>query len=154
LQDADAEDVARTVLMRLAVKLRQFVYDPEQSFRGWLRTMARRAWLDFVAERQKQPREPGDPIQALEDQAAGKDLEQRLGELFDLELLEEAADRVRERIEPKTWEAFQRTTIRGEPAQEVARALAMPLASVFKAKSNVRKMLQEVIRQLENEPVA
>src|SRR4051812_8102449 len=44
LQEADAEDVAQAVLLRLAVKLRQFDYDPAQSFRGWLRTMARHAW--------------------------------------------------------------------------------------------------------------
>jgi RNA polymerase sigma-70 factor (ECF subfamily) len=154
LQEADAEDVAQSVLLRLAFKLRQFVYDPSLSFRGWLRTLARRAWLDFVADRQKQPRMPGDPLRVLEDQAAGEDLEHRLAELFDLELLEEAAQRVRERVEEQTWAAFHRTSILNQSAQEAAQALSIPLASVFKAKSNVRKMLQEEIRRLEKEPAA
>jgi len=154
LQEADAEDVAQAVLLRLAMKIRQFRREPAHSFRGWLRTLARHAWADFVADRQKEAREPGDPLRALEDQAAGDDLERHLAELFDLELLEEATDRVRDRIEPKTWEAFHRTTIQAESAQTVALALAMPLASVYKAKSNVQKMLQREIRLLEKEPVA
>jgi RNA polymerase sigma-70 factor (ECF subfamily) len=154
LQEADAEDVAQAVLLRLATKIRQFVHDPAHSFRGWLRTLARHAWADFVTDHQKQAREPGDPLRALEEQAAGEDLTNHLAQLFDLELLEEATDRVRDRIEPKTWEAFHRTTVLTESAQMVAQALDMPLASVYKAKSNVRKMLQEEIRLLEKEPVS
>jgi RNA polymerase sigma-70 factor (ECF subfamily) len=152
LQEADAEDVAQTVLLRLAVKLRVFVYDQSQSFRGWLRTMVRNAWVDFLAEHLKETREPGDPLRVLEDQAVGDDLEHRLAEMFDLELLEEATARVRERVEEKTWEAFHRTSTQGEATQDVARALATTAGNVFRAKSKVRQMLQEEIRRLEKEP--
>jgi RNA polymerase sigma-70 factor (ECF subfamily) len=40
LQDADAEDVAQEILLKLARKLRDFAYDPKSSFRGWLKTVA------------------------------------------------------------------------------------------------------------------
>ena len=70
-------------------------------------------------------------------------------EAFDLELLELAANRVRERVEPHTWEAFQLTALDGLSGAEAAARLDMPVASVFKAKSNVQKMLQEEIAQLE-----
>ena len=40
LQDADAEDVTQEILVKLAQKLRGFVYDPSRSFRGWLKTIA------------------------------------------------------------------------------------------------------------------
>ena len=34
LQEADAQDVTQMVLLRLSVKVREFVYDPSRSFRG------------------------------------------------------------------------------------------------------------------------
>src|SRR5437763_1850266 len=39
LQEADAKDVSQTVLLKLAEKMRVFHYDPDRSFRGWLRTL-------------------------------------------------------------------------------------------------------------------
>ncbi len=148
LQDADAHDVCQTVMLRLAAKLRVLVYDPTQSFRGWLYTLARHAWMDFVRDRQKRG-EAGDPTAALHTKEAQADLETRLAEAFDLELLEEATMRVKRRIEDKTWEAFRQSALLGASAAEAAAQLQMPIASVFKAKSNVQKMLQEEIRQLE-----
>src|SRR5712671_4422401 len=47
LQDADAEDVTQTILLKLSQKLREFVYDPSRRFRSWLKTVARHAWRDF-----------------------------------------------------------------------------------------------------------
>jgi len=42
LQDADAQDVAQEILLKLARKLRDFDYNPQSSFRGWLKTVAHR----------------------------------------------------------------------------------------------------------------
>lgn len=152
LQDADCHDICQTVLLRLAAKLRVFAYDSTQSFRGWLYTLTRHAWADFVADLQKRV-QPADPAAALQELAAREDLESRLKDLFDLELLEESLARVKARVEEKTWEAFRRTTLVGESATEVACVLNMPLASVFKAKSNVRKMVQDVVKSLESPEV-
>jgi RNA polymerase sigma-70 factor (ECF subfamily) len=148
LQDADAQDVCQTVMVRLAAKLRVLVYDPAQSFRGWLHTLARHAWSDFVTDRQKRAAAT-DATAALHSVQARDDLETRLADAFDLELLEEATARVRKRVEEKTWEAFRRTALLGETAAAAAAALGMPVASVFKAKNNVQKWLQEEVRRLD-----
>jgi RNA polymerase sigma-70 factor (ECF subfamily) len=151
LQNADADDVTQTVLVQLAAKLRGFVYDPSRSFRGWLKTLTRHAWSDFVADRQRAVAGAGGSgmFEVLHSVAARDDLEKRMEESFDLELLELAAHRVRERVEPHTWEAFQLTALEGLSGAEAAARLGMPVASVFKAKSNLQKMLQEEIAQLE-----
>lgn len=150
LQDADCDDVAQAVLVKLATKLRGFVYDPSRSFRGWLKTLTRHAWSDFVADRQRAvPGAGGDMVEALLSVEAGSDLEQRMEEAFDLELLELATNRVRDRVQPQTWEAFRLTALDGLSGAEVAAKLGMPVASVFKAKSNVQKMLQAEITRLE-----
>jgi RNA polymerase sigma-70 factor (ECF subfamily) len=151
LQEADAQDVTQIVLLQLAAKMRTFVYDPSRSFRAWLKTLARHAWSDFIADRQRTATASGDSrsLAALETVPARTDLEARLQEVFDLELLQLATDHVRERVEPHTWEAFRLTALEGLPGAEVALRLGMPVVSVFKAKSNVHKMLQGEIARLE-----
>lgn len=151
LQDADCDDITQTVLVKLATKLRGFVYDPARSFRGWLKTLTRHAWSDFVADRQRAVASAGGSgaFETLLSVQAGEDLEQRMAEAFDLELLELATNRVRDRVLPQTWEAFRLTAMEGLSGAETGSRLGMPVASVFKAKSNVQKMLQEEITLLE-----
>src|SRR4051795_3878450 len=60
LQDADAEDVTQTILVKLSDKLRAFAYDPSRSFRGWLKTVAHHAWRDFEESRRRAGRGAGD----------------------------------------------------------------------------------------------
>lgn len=148
LQESDAQEVAQNVMVRLASKLRVLSYDPSLSFRGWLYTIAWNAWSDFVSDQRKRGVQD-DPTEVLQSVAAREDLEQRLAEVFDLELLEEATSRVKARVEEKTWEAFRRTAIMDQKTAVVSAELNMPIASVFKAKSNVQKMLQEEVAKLE-----
>jgi RNA polymerase sigma-70 factor (ECF subfamily) len=151
LQEADAQDVTQMVLVRLAAKLRTFVYDPSRSFRAWLKTLARHAWSDFVSDRQRTVEGSGGTgmYEILHTVEARDDLERRLEEAFDLELLQVAAANVRERVEEHTWEAFRLTAMDGLSGVEAASRLGIPVASVFKAKSNVQKMLREEIDRLE-----
>jgi RNA polymerase sigma-70 factor (ECF subfamily) len=151
LQEADAQDVAQSVLVLLAVKLRSFVYDPSRSFRAWLKLLTRHAWSDFLAERRKPGTGSGDSrmVERLESVEARTDLERRLEEAFDLELVETAKARVRDRVAPQTWRAFQLTAIEGLSGADAAGRLGMQVAAVFMAKSNVKKMIQEEIALLD-----
>ncbi|HMF12924.1 MAG TPA: sigma-70 family RNA polymerase sigma factor [Gemmataceae bacterium] len=153
LQDADAEDVTQDILVKLTHKLRAFAYDPSRSFRGWLKTVTHHAWRDF-----KDSRRPGqsaggdgkaqDKMLTLE---AREDLTQRLEGAYDLELLDAAKARVRLRIAPHTWEAFQLAAIDGLPVADVAARVGLQVAMVYVAKSKVQKMLQEEIAKLETD---
>ncbi len=73
----------------------------------------------------------------------------RLDEEFDQELLAEAAERVRRRVEPHTWEAFRLTALEGLSGAVAAEQLGMKVVTVFKAKSKVRKMLREEVARPE-----
>ena len=151
LQDADAEDVTQTILVKLTQKFRAFAYDPSRSFRGWLKTVAHHAWRDFEGGR-RHPQPAGGDSQVQElmlTLEAREDLAQKLEEAFDLELLEAAKVRVRLRVAPQTWEAFRLVALEGLPAAEVAARVQMQVAMVYVAKSKVQKMLQEEIRNLE-----
>jgi RNA polymerase sigma factor (sigma-70 family) len=150
LQDADAEDVTQEVLLKLARKLREFTYNPEGSFRGWLKTVAHHAWRDFVDGRSLARPATSEPVwELLYSVEAREDLIHKLEDAFDHELLETAKVGVRLRVAPHTWEAFQLTAIEGLPVDEVAAKVQMQVAMVYVAKSKVKKMLQEEIQKLE-----
>jgi RNA polymerase sigma-70 factor (ECF subfamily) len=150
LQDADAEDVAQEILLKLARKLRDFAYNPKSSFRGWLKTVAHHAWRDFVDGRSLARPIADERIwELLQSVEAREDLVQKLEEAFDYELLEAAKVQVRLRVAPHTWEAFRLVAIEGLPVAEVAAHVHMQVAMVYVAKSKVKKMLQEEIQKLE-----
>jgi RNA polymerase sigma-70 factor (ECF subfamily) len=153
LQEADAEDVTQMVLVRLAERMRTFAYDPSKSFRGWLRTLTRHAWSDFIEARQRGGRASGDTATdaALHTLPARDDLVARLEEQFDQEVLEEATARVRLRIDPASWDAFQLLAVEGLSGAEAARQLNRKVAAVFKARARVQAMLRDEIARLEGD---
>jgi RNA polymerase sigma-70 factor (ECF subfamily) len=151
LQEADAEDVTQAVLLKLAEKMRAFEYDPAKSFRAWLKTVTRHAWLDSCSGRPAAAAGGSQAVQLLQTVEAREDLVRRLDAEFDRELLDEASARVRVRVAPRTWEAFERTAVRGESGAEAGKALGMKVATVFVARSKVQKMLQEELQKLNAE---
>jgi RNA polymerase sigma factor (sigma-70 family) len=150
LQESDAQDVTQDVLVRLAVKMREFVYDPARSFRAWLKTLARHALSDFCDDRGRVGAAGGSQaVQILQSVEAREDLVRQLEDEFDRELLEEAIMRVRSRVVPKTWRAFELTAHEGRSGAEAAEELGMTAAAVFVARGRVQKLLQEEVRKLE-----
>ena len=80
---------------------------------------------------------------------AGQDLLDRLAAMFDLELLEQAKERVRGRIDEKTWLAYLGTAEEHRKPAEVARELGMKVGAVFQAKHSVIKQLGREIESLQ-----
>jgi RNA polymerase sigma factor (sigma-70 family) len=148
LQDADARDVTQVVMLKLFRRLRTFEYDPKQSFRGWLWKVVHDAWVDFLAERNRGVATGAD-LSLLDELPSRDDLLKYLDAEFDREVLEEAYARVRVRVAPQTWEAFHLTALEDVSAADAARQLGTSVANVFKAKSNVLKMVSKEVRRLD-----
>jgi RNA polymerase sigma-70 factor (ECF subfamily) len=151
LQEADAHDVTQDVLLRLAAKMKDFRYDPSKSFRAWLKTLTHHALSDFLEARCRSARGSGDSavLDQLNNVEARSDLLRQLETEFDREVLELASDRVRERVEAHTWEAFRLLAHEGLSGAEAAARLGLKVATVWVARSKVQKMLQEEVRRLE-----
>jgi RNA polymerase sigma-70 factor (ECF subfamily) len=153
LQDADMLDVTQAVLLKLAQQVKDKRFNPakQKSFRGWLKTVTYHAWCDYVSACQRAGRGSGDSgVRAvLESQEAGDSLVRSIDEDYERVLLEEASTRVRKRVAPHTWEAFRLTALEGLSGAEAAARLNMKVANVFVAKSDVKRMLQEEVRQLD-----
>ena len=149
-QEADALDVSQVVLSKLAVHMRHFAYDPSRSFRSWLRAVALNAWRDSLdARRPDAASGETEILERLHGLQARDDLMRRLEEQFDLELLEEARRRVRGRVLPRTWDAYELTAVECLSGAEAATRLGMSVAAVFTAKASVLRMLRDETHDLE-----
>jgi RNA polymerase sigma-70 factor (ECF subfamily) len=152
LQASDAEDVTQEVLLKFLAVIKQFRYDPNRSFRSWLKTVTNRALTDFARARQRiTSRERGQAELLAQSPDALAELERNFEGAFDGELLGLAMHRVEKRVKPRTWQAFQLTTFEGLSGAEAAQRLDMPVAQLYVAKNRVQKLLQEEILILRGE---
>ncbi len=149
LQEADAEDVAQDVIAILTRKIANFRYDPAQSFRAWLKVITYHALSDLIAGRSRAIGDQHAP--GFETVEARDDLERRLDELFDRELLEHAMIRVRAQVAATTWKAFWMVAFEGHSGAEASQLIGIPVASVFLAKHRVQKSIRKEIARLEGE---
>jgi RNA polymerase sigma-70 factor (ECF subfamily) len=153
LQEADAEDLTQTILLKLLRVMHTFEYDPTLRFRNWLRTVVQNAWNDLLRTLERTRALTGtmgktDPLDTLE---ARDDLVTQLEAAYDRELLELAASRVRLRIAPQTWDVYRLSAIEQLPVNDVAARLNMKVAAVYKARNNVQKYLRDEVKYLEGE---
>lgn len=156
LQDSDAADVAQEVLIRLVRAMGSFAYEPGRgSFRGWLKTVTHNAVRDLVNDCRRHGRGAGDThaLQTLADvcdEAASEELERRITQQYEQELLQEAEVRVQARVQPHTWQAYHQTAVGQQAPQTVAEELGMSVAEVYVARSRVLKMLSEEVERLDS----
>lgn len=148
----DAEQIASDVLLKLSCGRALATFDRRRGrFRPWLRSVVRRAALDYRRELKRvvggagQGQSDADPVAALLDpaslEALAEELDLRLSR--DLREAEAAIERVRARVKSDTWEAYYRTAILGQPAVETADALGLSVPAVYMAKLRVGAMLRE-----------
>jgi RNA polymerase sigma-70 factor, ECF subfamily len=149
LLDQDCADLVQEVFTALLQKLRDFRYDPQQSFRGWLRTFLRNKWREV--QRQRFP-VPVDASQGpLADLADPSDTN-LLGEVEYREyLVQRALVLIQGDFQPATWRAWQEFAVAGRPAAEVARELGMTSHAVYLAKARVLRRLREELDGLLDE---
>ena len=145
LQVADAEDVTQSILLELTRQMRTFEYDPAGRFRGWLKTVASRAWRRFLESRHRIGMSGVEDLLAAAAEAQFVD---HLEQEADRELLELALQRVRERVQPQTWEVFRLQAFEGWSGAEAGAAVGMTSATAFVARSKVTKMIRTELQQM------
>ena len=151
LQPADAQDVSQNVFLMLTSRLQHFQYEPTGCFRAWLKTVTHHAWQDYMRKWRRDRSGSGTDtsVAALLTLEAREDLSRRLMDAFDEDIYREAVARIRLRIEPRTWDAFQLLAIEGLSGAEAAHRLGMKVATVFVARSKVQHMLSAEIARLD-----
>jgi RNA polymerase sigma factor (sigma-70 family) len=144
----EADDMVQEVFVRLTKCLKSFDYEPGKGrFRGYLKTVTYRLMQDL--KERADHRLPIDSDALAEEAPARTDLWERLGRMFDLELLEQARDNVRRQVTARTWSAYAAVVDEGRDAAEVARELGMKVGSIYQAKFQVNRLLNREIKTLE-----
>jgi RNA polymerase sigma-70 factor, ECF subfamily len=148
LQQADAEDVVQMVFVKLAAGLRRFEYDPARGrFRDYLFRCVRSAISDLRC-----PNPAGTTVLQVErsmpmakSAAAGAD-----AAVFEQEWVDhhyrQALACVRTTADPRSIEVFE-AVLAGRSVREIASALGMSEAAVYKAQQRIRDRLRERIAE-------
>jgi len=140
----DAPDLVQEVFAAVAQHVRSFRRDrPGDSFGAWLRTVTRNVVRGHFRSRRGQAAAQGgtdaqeqlhqvpEPLEAGDPREVA-DLVLPIG----LELL-------RAEFENRTWEAFRRVAVEGQPSARVAMDLGMSVEAVYQAKSRVLRRLRQ-----------
>jgi RNA polymerase sigma-70 factor (ECF subfamily) len=137
----DAADLVQDVFAILLRKMPEFRYDPQGSFRSWLRTVALNAW------RARHRRTAGDPAPAGPAPLENLEVPDGLVEFTEAEyrsyLAARAAQLMQAQFEPATWKAFWALVVEGRPVTEVAAELGLTANAVYIAKSRVLARLRQ-----------
>jgi RNA polymerase sigma-70 factor (ECF subfamily) len=145
VRPADAEDVAQEVFAAAAASVGRFRRDqPGDTFRGWLRGVARNCVLLHFRRTKGRPSAEGgsdawNSLKAVADPLTDSDSgeEAEVGQIY-----RRALDQVRQEFEAKTWEAFWLTVVEGRPPAALADELSMSPAAIRQAKSRVLRRLK------------
>jgi RNA polymerase sigma-70 factor (ECF subfamily) len=152
LSPDDAEDLTQDVLLKLFQQLPQYRHDPARGqFRSWLKTVVNNALTDFWRRQQRVPERGGGGTAFLEQQRnlSGPEAATELSSVIEEQaqnLATEVLERVRTKVKETTWQAFYQMMIEQRPAAEVAEALKLSIATVYKANYRIKQMLQQEYR--------
>jgi RNA polymerase sigma-70 factor (ECF subfamily) len=150
LQDPDAADVFQDVFLAVATHIGTFRKErARDTFRGWLRVITQRKVLDLLRRQGREPGGTGGTDAWLRLSAVpAPELASDADHVAERALILRGLETIREEFEPRTWQAFWRTTIDGRAPKDVADELSMSAGAVRVAKSRVLQRLREELGDL------
>ncbi|QDT13894.1 RNA polymerase sigma factor CnrH [Planctomycetes bacterium K23_9] len=154
MQPADAGDLVQDVLVAVANSIEKFEPDSQRGrFRSWLFRVARNQSLLRLRKLKHHVAGTGDSEvgRMLSNHANNDPAETEFDAAFRRRAFRWAARRVRENVNPKTWEAFSRTAIGGESTQQVAKELNIEVGAVYLSRSRVMAKLKRAVENVSEE---
>ena len=144
----DIDDVVQDVLMGFFLKSPTFVYEPSKGrFRGYLKVCTYRALRKRLGT---EARLNGKPLDNIDPEEMA--IDQVWNDVWEQQQLRRALDEVRETMgQTKTFMAFELYVVFDQPAQSVADKLDMHINSVYRAKEQITKLLQEKVLAMKDE---
>lgn len=143
----DVADIVQDVFQTVVRHIDGFEKEREtDSFRGWLRSIARSRIVDYYRRRHREPHGPGGTeaaqrLQQMPDAGEGEDLELSDEPVFST-VLQAALSSIRDEFQARTWQAFWCVTVQGRDAADVGAELDMQPGAVRVAKCRVLKRLR------------
>jgi RNA polymerase sigma-70 factor (ECF subfamily) len=145
LQEADAEDVGQQIFLAVARTVGDFRRDrPGDTFRGWLRTIARSKIADFFRRQRRNPPAVGghqhldntpDPL-SLDDDPESLRADKQV-------LVQRALQLIRSEFADNTWRAYLMLVQEDKSPADTAAELGMTVNAVYLARVRVQRRLRE-----------
>jgi DNA-directed RNA polymerase specialized sigma24 family protein len=142
------DELRQRIWVELARRMPSYQYDPQGSFRGWLRRLCHHRAINLYHEcRDNRCFSLGEDDLIDARWTAAGELDQ-----YDefapggSRLLEEALEvqmAVQRKVKPSRWEAFWRVVIEGESMSEVAAALGLKYATAYAGVNHVARLLRQ-----------
>src|SRR5258708_3735086 len=149
LQDADADDLTATILLRFCERdvFDGFVYRSNEQFRGWLNKVVRNDVYTFLRTRSRKPDawSVGNPKAQEFLQNEAETIVNELHILCDKirTRVEKGCNRVKDCVKDRTWQVFHMAVFEERSVEEVTRQSGLSKVAVWKAISRVRRKLRE-----------
>jgi RNA polymerase sigma factor (sigma-70 family) len=149
LSDDQIEEVCQRIWIELADRMKTFEYDPNRTFRGWLRRLCESRVLNFLRQRRTATLlslddRDGEPTVVAGLTAFDPDAADEIDDLPHRFLLLEAERvqaAVRAKVKPHTWEAFWLVAVCDWSVERTAQSLGMSKVAVYAARDRVGRML-------------
>jgi RNA polymerase sigma-70 factor (ECF subfamily) len=140
LPTQDASDLVQDVVGIVFQKLPQFKYDPEKSFRGWLRTITLNRYRQLCRRKRINLIDASGSL--LGNLADPKQAESTWDLNYARQLVAAAMDSLRDDFAPPTWEALTQLMKTGQTAADVSRETGISVWTIYAAKSRLMKRLR------------
>lgn len=141
---SDRDDITQDIVIRVNRELgRNFIYDSNRSFRGWLYTLSRNVALNYFRSEKRHLRFRKQ-IEILEAEDP-----HRLSEVFSRQefakiICQRLLDQVRLTVEDQTFQAFYLSVIEEKSISQVSDQLGISLNAVAIARHRVLKRLRNL----------
>lgn len=146
---SDIDDVIQETLIAVVSSLPRFEHRGTGSFRGWMKTIARRCFAQLVHHYTRNPASGAAKIENID--VACEKLVDSFDQEAQRELFDLSAAAVKERVAESTWQAFEMTAVQGIPGAEVAEKLGIQVATVYVSRGRVQRMISEMIVKLDGD---
>lgn len=155
-QDADAQDVAQKVLVKVAAAITRFqIDDPRARFRTWVVTVCQNALVDELRRARPEFALGGPAGQdALARAALDVDpSDEELSREHRRQVFRWAAAQAASAFAESTWQAFWLTAVDNRPVGQVAIQLGISKGAVYTARSRVMQFLKQRVQEYDDAEV-
>lgn len=145
MSDHDAADCIQETLTTLVNHMKEFEYDPNRSFRAWLKTVAVNHARDWHIRRQR--------IANTEAEAVTRTFVASDAEVFEQHeyrtyVIRQALRLIEQDFDQQTCDVFRQVMLDERTVQEVADEFQVTRNAVYLAKSRVMRRLREKLDRL------
>jgi RNA polymerase sigma factor (sigma-70 family) len=160
LSETEAEETVQETVISVAKRMPDFQYRPAEmggSFKQWLLRLTKWRIADQLRKRHKDRflirpgDEKGHDVAEIPDPlASNNQLEELWESEWEQNLLGAALEQVKRRVDPRDYQVFYLSAVKGWGGLKISRSMKVSLAQVYTIKHRISKQMKKILAQLKN----